>query len=122
MKKILIVLLFSFVSLFAFEHLTPKNFDEKLKGKNVIVDFYAQWCPPCKVLAKSLEDFDMVKEDDLDVEIFKVDIEKYKDFAIKKGVNALPTIMFYKDGKMIAKEVGIRDVPQLTNSSKKYFK
>lgn len=43
MKKLFIALLFSFGSLFAFENLTVDNFDEKIKGKNVIVDFYATW-------------------------------------------------------------------------------
>lgn len=120
MKKTLIAFLLSFTSLFAFEHLTPENFQEKLKGKNVIVDFYATWCPPCKVLAKSLIGFDKLKPSD--VTIYKVDIDKYKTLAIENNVNALPTLVYFKDGEMVAKEVGVKDIPQLTNSTKKYFK
>lgn len=120
MKKTVLGLLFSFISLFAFEHLTPENFQEKLKGKNAIVDFYATWCPPCKVLAKNLIGFDKLKP--MDVTIFKVDIDQYKTLAIENNVNALPTLVYFKDGKMVAKEVGIQDIPQLTNSTKKHFK
>lgn len=120
MKKILIVFLFSVISVFAFEHLTPQNFDEKIKGKNVIIDFYATWCPPCKILAKNLIAFEKVKPSK--VEIFKVDIDQYMELAKKYNVRSLPTLVYFKDGKLVAKEVGIKDVPQLTNNSNKYFK
>ena len=86
MKKILFVLLFSFVSLFAFEHLSPETIDKKLEGKKAIVDFYATWCPPCKVLAKNLIEFDKVKPSD--VVIYKVDIDEYMDLAKKYKVRS----------------------------------
>lgn len=119
MKKILLALFLSGLSLFAFEHLTPENMEEKLKGKNAIVDFYADWCPPCKVLAKNLEGFDKLKP--MELTIYKIDIVKYMQLANKYKVNSLPTIAFFKDGKLIKKEIGIKDIPELTISSKKYF-
>ncbi|WP_072682336.1 co-chaperone YbbN [Arcobacter sp. LA11] len=120
MKKVLIGLIFSFISLFAFEHLETNNIDEKLKGKNAIVDFYATWCPPCKVLAKNLILFDKVKP--ADVVIYKIDIDEYMNLAKKYNVRSLPTLIYFKDGKVIAKEVGIKDVNQLAANSMKYFK
>ena len=120
MKKLILAMMFSAISLFGFEHLTEDNFDKKIKNKNVIVDFYATWCPPCKVLAKNLIAFDKVKSSD--VEIYKVDIDQYMELAKKYKVRALPTLVYFKDGELMAREVGIRDVPQLSNNVKKYFK
>lgn len=120
MKKIFIFLLFSFVSLFAFEELTPQNIDEKLKNQNAIVDFYAVWCPPCKVLNKNLIEFDKVKPND--VIIYKVDIDQYMDLAKRYNVRTLPTLVYIQDGKVMGKEVGVRDVAQLSADSMKYFK
>lgn len=119
MKKIFITLLFSFVSLFAFEHLSTDNFQEKLKGKKVIVDFYATWCPPCKVLARNLIQFDKVKSED--VIIYKVDIDKYMDLAKKYNVRSLPTLVYFDDGELVKKEVGIKNVKELTENIKKFF-
>lgn len=119
MKKILFIVLFSFTSLFAFDHLNPENIDEKLKGKNAVVDFYATWCPPCKVLAKNLIEFDKVKPSN--VIIYKVDIDQYMNLAKKYNVRSLPTLVYIKDGEVVAKEVGIKDVKALSENMKRYF-
>lgn len=120
MKKFLISILFlTLGNLFAFEHLTKANFTEKIKGKNVIVDFYATWCPPCKILAGTLEEFSKVKPSN--VVIYKVDIDKYRDLAISYGVKALPTLAYFENGELITTEVGLKSVEQLKSSSKEYF-
>ncbi|MGB6329926.1 MAG: thioredoxin domain-containing protein [Halarcobacter sp.] len=120
MKKILIILLFGFGSLFAFEHLTTENFDKKIEGKNVIIDFYATWCPPCKILAKNLIKFDKVKPSN--VKIFKVDIDQYMNLAKKYNIRSLPTLAYFKDGKLVTKEVGIVDEQKLMLNSINYFR
>lgn len=119
MKKILVIMLFSMVSLFSYEELNMDNFDSKIKDKNVIVDFYAPWCPPCKVLANNLEDFEIVKPDN--VEIYKVNIDDELTLAKKYGVSKLPTMVYFKNGKPINTYVGILDVEQLTQTSNENF-
>lgn len=119
MFKILLVLLFSFISLFGFENLTVDNFESKIKGKNVIVDIYADWCPPCRVVAKNLEDFDIIKPDN--IEIYKVDFDKHSEIAHRYGVKSLPTLLFFKDGKLIDAYVGVISPEKLLNKSKLDF-
>ena len=120
MKKILIIMLFSVVSIFAYEELTMDNFDSKIKDKNVIVDFYADWCGPCKILAVNLEDFDLVKPDN--VEIYKVNIDDQLVLAKKHGVSKLPTLVYFKNGKVVNDYVGILSVEELKQTSNENFK
>lgn len=119
MKKILFIAFISISTLFGFEHLNPDNFKEKIKEGNVIVDFYATWCPPCKVLADSLEDFEKIKPDN--IKIYKVNIEDYKEFSITQGVKMLPTLIYYQDGIKVTTEVGIKDVEELKDSAIQHF-
>ena len=120
MNKIVSLFLLSIISVFAFEELNMDNFENKIKDKNVIVDFYAVWCPPCKVLANNLEDFEIVKSDN--VEIFKVNIDEELVLAKKYGVSKLPTMVYFKNGKPINNYVGILSVEELAQTAKENFK
>lgn len=120
MKKYLLFLFLSITALFSYEELTIDNFDEKIKGKNVIIDFYAPWCPPCKVLANNLEDFEIQKPEN--IEIFKVNIDNEQQLAKKYKVKKLPTIIYFKDGKELKQDFGIKSVDELMATSKVEFK
>ena len=119
MKKLFLIFVFT-LSLFSYDELTIDDFDSKIKGKNAIIDFYAPWCPPCKILAVNLEDFEIEKPED--VEIFKVNIDNELVLAKKYGVKKLPTLIYFKDGKPIKEYVGIKTSQELLDSSKKDFK
>ena len=86
-------------------HLENKEqFDELIKDK-VLVDFYAEWCGPCKMLAPNLEK--------LDYNILKVDVDKFQDLAISYGVMSVPTLILFKGGKEINKSIGYLDIDEL---------
>lgn len=119
MKKILLILLFLVSSVFAFEHLTSKNVDEKISGKNVIVDFYKEYWGACKVLGKNLQKYDASKSEN--VTIYKVDLDKEEAIGDRFNVQFYPIIVFLKDGKEVGREVGIKSPEQIKESVKKYF-
>ena len=86
-------------------HLENKEqFDELIKDK-ALVDFYAEWCGPCKMLAPNLEK--------LDYNILKVDVDKFQDLAISYGVMSVPTLILFKDGKEVNKSIGYLDIDEL---------
>ena len=86
-------------------HLENKEqFNELIKDK-VLVDFYADWCGPCKMLAPNLEK--------LDYNILKVDVDKFQDLAISYGVMSVPTLILFKGGKEINKSIGYLDIDEL---------
>ncbi|XP_045625208.1 thioredoxin-2 [Procambarus clarkii] len=90
------------------------DFDKQLSeagGKLVIVDFYATWCGPCKMIAPKLEA--MSQEMD-DVVFLKVDVDECEDVAMEHQVSCMPTFVFFKEGKKVesfsgANEEKIRD-------------
>ena len=119
--KILIALFISLVSLFGFEKLDSSNFDSKVKDKNVIVDFYATWCPPCKILAVNLEDYNEMKSQE-DVTIYKVDIDEQMALARKYNITKLPSVVFIKDGVVKDLQYGVLSADELDKLSQKHFK
>lgn len=82
------------------------NFSEIINSnKNVLVDFYATWCGPCKTLAPILES---VKKDlGNSIRILKVDVDKHHDLAAKMGVRGVPSLFFYQDGNLIKNTSGV---------------
>lgn len=96
-------------------HLTKTEFEDKViskKDKVSLVDFFATWCGPCKMLGPVLED---LAEDRADVQIVKVDIDEATDLARKYGVMSVPTLILFKDGKEISKNIGYLPKELLTS-------
>lgn len=79
------------------------NFNEKIKEGVVLVDFFATWCGPCKMQAPVLEE---LKEDRSDVKVVKIDVDQETEIARLYGVMSIPTLILFKDGKEVAKNVG----------------
>lgn len=88
--------------------------DEVLKNEGlVVVDFFATWCAPCQMLAPVLVELDKKYGDE--VEFYKVNIDESEDAAIRYGVSSVPTLIFFKDGEEIDRQVGYAEEDELSN-------
>lgn len=77
----------------------------------VLVDFYAEWCGPCKMMPPIL---DQVKDElGEDVKIIKIDVDKNRDLANAYAVRGVPTLMVFKDGKLAWRESGVKQAGEL---------
>lgn len=86
---------------------TDANFDELLSSNKVVVaDFWATWCGPCKAMGPSIEE--LATEYEGKALIGKVDVEENNDLAEKYAIRSVPTIIFFKDGEMVDKVVGLQ--------------
>ena len=79
------------------------DFKEQVKDGIVLVDFFATWCGPCKMQSPILEE---IKEDRSEIKIMKVDVDQETELAREYGVMSIPTLILFKDGKEVAKNVG----------------
>ena len=91
-----------------------KEFNEKIASGRVLVDFFATWCGPCKMLAPVLEEIDQRQEAG-DLLIVKVDVDEASDIAMKFGIQSIPTLILFEDGKAIDHAMGYMPKPQLLN-------
>ena len=93
-------------------HVNKDNFEEVvLKSKTpVLVDFFATWCGPCKMLAPVLE---QVADETNNVKIYKVDIDESMEIAEKYGLISVPTLIMFNNGEEVAREIGFRQKKQI---------
>lgn len=92
-------------------HLTKDNFDSVTSSGLVLVDFWATWCGPCRMQAPILEDFD--KQMAGRVKVCKLDVDEVPAIAQRFGVMSIPTLIAFKDGKQISKNVGVTSSEEL---------
>lgn len=87
-------------------HLDDKNFeDEVIKSKlPVLVDFFAEWCGPCKMAAPIMEE--LGNDFEGKINIGKLDVDAAINIAAKFGVQSIPTVIMFKDGKEVERKVG----------------
>ena len=84
----------------------PKSFKELIAGDQaVLVDFYATWCGPCKMMAPIMDE---IADECPDLGVFKVNVNENPDLATKYGVVSIPTLITFKAGKETAKLVGYK--------------
>lgn len=92
------------------------NFEEILNSeKPVLVDFWAAWCGPCKMMNPVLE---QVKNKNSNLEVVKINVDEERDLAIKYQIRSIPTLVLFKEGKPIWRNSGVLNEQMLTDKIK----
>ncbi len=89
------------------KYLEDENLLDLVKEGIYIVDFYADWCGPCKMMSSVLEN--------IDINVIKVNTDTHQELAAQYGIMSIPTLIFFKDGKEVKKEVGFKSADELKN-------
>ena len=92
--------------------ITKANFEEEVlrSEKPVLVDFWASWCGPCKMLAPVLHEF---ADEHAELKVGKVNVDEEMDLAMRFGVSSIPTLILFKNGEVVKTTVGFLPKAQL---------
>lgn len=94
------------------KHITTNEFEEEVLNYNgkVLVDFFATWCGPCQMLSPVLE---KISEEENEIKIVKVNIDEETKLSMENGVEVVPTLVLYDNGKVVRKLEGYMDEEEL---------
>lgn len=87
-------------------HVNQESFEKIIheSSKPVLVDFWATWCGPCRMLAPVLEE---VAEERQDITVCKVDVDEERELALEYGISSIPTLLVFKNGEVVKKSIGV---------------
>jgi len=93
--------------------LNDANFQQEVleSSSPALVDFWAEWCMPCKMIAPVIED--IAKEYAAKIKVGKIDTDANREISMKFGISAIPTLLFFKDGQVVKKFVGLQQKADL---------
>ena len=94
--------------------LTDENFEEEVNSSAVpvLVDYWAEWCGPCKMISPLVEE--MAEEYSNRLKVGKLDVDENQSSASKQNVMSIPTLLIFKEGEVVAQQIGAVNKTQLT--------
>ncbi len=101
------------------EILKDKEFEEKIKDGVVVIDFFATWCGPCRMMSPILEDCQETLGEK--AKIYKVDVDESQNLARKFGIVSIPTIIVFVNGEEVEKHIGLWNKDDLVETVEKYL-
>lgn len=99
-------------------HLTDENFQETIAKGLTLVDFYATWCGPCRMIAPIVEQ--LAEKTAGKASVGKVDIDQAQQVTTTLQITSVPTLILFKDGKEVKRVVGVKDLDYLLNLINSY--
>ena len=102
-------------------HVSATNFDTEVLQcpQTVLVDFYADWCGPCRAMHPILEE--LKKEKGEKLRIAKIDVDKHEELAGKQRIQSIPTLMLFQKSKLLWRQSGVTPLSQLNEIIEKYL-
>lgn len=96
-----------------------ERFEELITSKNlVLIDFFAEWCGPCKMMKPILEELKKMKGES--IRVAKVDVDKHQELANQYKIQSIPTLMLFREGNMLWRHSGVMQAKELKEIIEKF--
>lgn len=95
--------------------ITTEELKQKINnGEKLIVDFWGTWCGPCKIMKPTFDKLsNQYREENSEVQLYTMDVDKNRDLAVEYGVRAIPTVKVFNNGEVVNSKTGIQQESQL---------
>lgn len=90
--------------------INSRDFNDEINNNLVLIDFFAKWCGPCKMISPIVEE---LSNEITSVSFCKVDVDENNDLASSLGILSIPTLLLYKQGKLVSKKIGFQSKDEL---------